>query len=122
MTTPIASVALTYGGTDLQPEELGFHLQIASGLDDSPDVRGDDVLIPYLPGKLPRPRRFDHRRIVLEGMVRGLGTTEAERRSDYRATRRGLAVLFDPAAVPADLVATLEDGYTATIACRALTL
>lgn len=122
MTTPIASIALTYDETDLQPADLGFHLQLVSGLDDSPDVRGEDVTIPYLDGKLPRPRRFDHRRIVLEGHVRGLGSDEGLARANYRSSRRTLAVLFDTAREVADLVALLEDGSTATIACRPLSL
>lgn len=122
MTTPITAIGLTYDGVDLQPADLGFHLFLVSGLDDSPDVRGEDVTIPYLAGRLPRPRRFDHRRPVLEGFARGLGIDQSARRSDYRAVRRGLAELFDPARDVADLVATLEDGSIATIACRPLSL
>lgn len=122
MTTDIAAIGLTYDGVDLQPSDFAFHLELVDGLDDSPDVRGEDVTIPYLAGRLPRPRRFDHRRLTLEGMARGLGTDQATSRADYRATRRGLAELFDPARDVADLVATLEDGSTATIACRPLVL
>lgn len=122
MTTELGAIGLTYDGVDLQPADLGYHLYLVSGLDDSPDVRGEDVTIPYLAGRLARPRRFDHRRIILEGFARGLGSDQATSRADYRAVRRGLAELFDPAREIADLVATLEDGSVATIAARPLSL
>lgn len=122
MTTPLATVAVEYDGTDVQTSDLGIFLEITAGLDDSAEVRGEDVTIPYSPGRLPRPRRFDRRRILLEGFVRGLGETRAEAMADYRTNRRLLAATFDPERETATLRVVLEDGDVARIDARPLSI
>lgn len=121
MTTAAAQVGLTFDATDVQDLD-GLYLEITSGLDDSPTVRGEDVTVPYADGQTARPRRFHERRLILTGFVRGSGADETAQRSDYRTNVRAMLTLFDPAADPADLVATLEDGYLATIAARTLSV
>ena len=121
MTSPIVTIALTYAASDVQDLD-GRHLEITQGLGDSPTVRGTDVTVPGAAGQTARPRRFHERRILLTGFVRGSGATEADRQADYRTNVRAMLALFDATAAPADLVATLEDDATATIAARTLSV
>jgi hypothetical protein len=122
MTTAVASIGVSFDGTDCQPSDLAFFLEIVVGFDDSPEVRGEDVTIPYADGRVARPRRFDRRRILLEGFVMGDGDDHDEQRADYRANRRTLSQLFDPTATPATLTLTLEDGSVWAITARTLSL
>lgn len=118
MTSP-AVIALTYAGTDIQDVD-GIFLEITKGLAEGPDVRGADVIIPGLDGRLARPRRADITKIELHGWVRGVDTDESGDRSDFADNRAAFSALFDPTAAPADLVASLENGDTATISARTL--
>lgn len=121
MTSTAATIPTSYNGVDVQDLD-GIFLEITGGLSDSPTVRGVDVLIPKADGQTARPRRFQERRILISGFVRGTGSTQADQRADYRSNMRSLLSLFDAAAAPADLVAELEDGSTATVACRTLSV
>lgn len=121
MTTPVAAIPLTYDGDDIQlstDDQLELLLQITMGLNEPGDVRGQDVTVPYRDGQVVRPRRFHELPIALTGHARGIGATQDLRRAAYRQLMRYLRALFDPARMPADLVAELEDGSTATIAAR----
>lgn len=121
MTTALASIGLTYDAADIQDADLGVFLEITQGLNEVPDVRGRDVVVPSLSGQIPRNRVMDTLKVVLTGYVRGNGFDQADRRADYRASSRYLRTLFSPTRVPAALVATLEDGVTtATLTCRPL--
>lgn len=120
MTNTLATIALEYDGTDLQPSNLSFSLEIVAGLDDAAEVRGEDTIVPYRAGRIPRPRRFDRRRILLVGWVMGQGDDQESRRLDYRSSRRILAELFDPEAAVADLRVVVEGGDVARIECRTL--
>jgi hypothetical protein len=120
MTNPYAAIPLTYDAIDLQQADFGIYLWIARGLNEPPEVRGKDVVVPGRDGQIPRNRRSDTLRIDLVGEVFGLGPDQATVRADYRTTSRFLRSLFSPARSPADLVALLEDGDTATIAARPL--
>jgi hypothetical protein len=117
----IETIALTFAGTSIQDME-GLFLQITAGLSDSPTVRGVDVLIPKADGQTSRPRRFHERRIMLEGFVRGSGSTYDDQLADYRANIRSMLSLFDATLPPDTLQATLEDGSIATIECRTLSV
>lgn len=121
-TNPLTTIGLTFDATDVQLEDALF-LEIVSGLDTSATVRGEDVTVPYADGQTPRPRRFHERRILLAGYVTGNGATPALAAEYYRANVRAMLALFDPAADPAALVATLEGGATtATITARTLSV
>jgi hypothetical protein len=120
MTSPLATIGLTYDAEDLQDFDLGIVLHITQGLNEAPDVRGKDVLVPGLDGQIPRPRRPHQLRLVLMGDVWGPGADTAARRSAYRVNQRFLRELFSPARDPADLVALAEDGSTWTISARPL--
>lgn len=122
MANDVAAIALTYDGTDIQAADLSIHLEIVEGLHDSPEVRGEDVVVPYLDGRVARPRRFDRRRPVLRGWVQGVGDTLALARSDFRTSMKTLNVLFDNTREPAILRAVLEDGDIARIYARPLNI
>lgn len=121
MTSELAIIGLTFKGTDVQVLD-GLFLEITQGLDDSPEVRGKDVTIPSAPGQLARPRVFHSRKPVLSGWVRGAGSTTADIQASYRTNVRAMNALFDPADAPGELVATLEDGWTATTQARTLSV
>jgi hypothetical protein len=121
MSSALAIIGLTYGANDIQVLD-GLYLEIVGGLDDSPTVRGEDVTVPYADGQTTRPRRFHERRILLAGHVTGTGATTALAQGDYRGNVKAMLALFDAAAAAADLVASLEDGTTATVAARTLSV
>lgn len=121
MTSAVAVVGVTFNGQDVQDID-GLFLEITQGLADSPDVRGVDVVIPGADGQTARPRRFDQRKVMLTGWVRGSGAGQAAQRASYRGNVRLMLGVFDVTAAPADLVATLEDGSTATLVARTLSV
>jgi hypothetical protein len=113
-----AVVGLTYRETDLQEDPLGLFLEIQKGLDEPPAFRGTDTLVPSRDFQIARNRRPHSRMILLEGYLYG---DESDERADIR-TRildlfTGPSPLFDPRLV-GELVATLENGQTATIDAR----
>lgn len=121
MTHPLASVPLTYDGTDLNPDDYRIFFEIVSGrFADGLEVRGKDVTVPSLAGRSARNRIADARRIELRGHVRGHGDDVDERREDYLALMDALAILFDPTRSPAALIATVEDGSQRSIDARPL--
>lgn len=205
MSNPVATIGLTYGGTDIQQNPIGIFLEIVRGLSESPSVRGTDTIVPALAGRIARNRMSDVLRIELVGLVAGSGTAataaetgggadttltadsapgatvivvasatgiadgnflrvgdtgETEIRAvatggvaglnvtltagllrghdsgdqvrevdgagtsgedaSFRTLAKAVRALFDPAAAPASLVATLEDGTTATVSARTL--
>lgn len=124
MTLPIASIPLTYDGTSLQSSDLQIYLQITRGLNESPSVRGVDVTVPALAGRVEANRINDVLSIVLEGHVTAdpADLTTATARDSYRTNVMAVRALFATNRARADLVATLEDGSTATISARPLNL
>jgi len=122
VTNPVATIAVTFGGTDVQAADFGVFLEIVKGLNESPEVRGSDLVVPGLPGRVPRNRVGDRLAIELLGMVSGSGATRALLLADFRANVRAVQALFAPTAAPAVLAAALEDGTTATILARPLNL
>jgi hypothetical protein len=121
MTSDVASIPLTFNAVDIQDFD-GLFLEITQGLGDSPDVRGIDVTVPALAGQVIRPRKYHQRKIILSGFVRGTGALHDDRLASYRSNVRIMLGLFDATDAPADLVASLEDGSTATIAARTLSV
>jgi hypothetical protein len=118
-----AVIGLTFGGSDVQNGTFGIFLEIKSGLVGGVSVRGTDTIVPGLAGRIVRNRKRDRRVIELRGFVTGNAgsTSESSQRSSFRDKWQALEAIFDvSAAAPANLVATLEDGTTATIACRTL--
>ena len=73
MSSPVAVIGLTVGGTDVQVID-GIFLQIVRGLNESPEVRGIDTIVPGLAGRIARNRKADRLVIELRGHVMGAGT------------------------------------------------
>lgn len=119
MSTNAAVVGLTFDGTDIQDLD-GIFLEITRGLVEPPEVRGVDLIVPAYAGRIVRNRVGDRLSIILEGWVRGVASDEDSDRADFVINRAAFRTLFDPRAEPADLVATLEDGSSQTIAARTL--
>lgn len=117
--TPSSGPAL-----DCQRADLSIHLEIVTGLDDVPAVRGVDTIVPGLTGRIPRNRVADVLAIELAGWVQG-GTgasTEAARRTGYRNAVDAIQAAFDPSLDPGTLEVDTEDGETRVVSARALTL
>jgi hypothetical protein len=122
MTSPVAVVGLTYDGTDLQDSDLQLFLTITAGLWEHPSVRGTDQVVPSLAGRLEGNRVNDVLPIELDGLIRApmTGTLE-EAHATYVAKKAAVRTLFASNRERAPLVATLEDGSTATISARPMT-
>lgn len=119
MTNAVAVIGLTYDSTDLQQNPIGIFLEIPGGIPGiGPSVRGQDIVVPGLTGRIARNRIADFWRIPLVGYVAGTGSTESGLRSSFATLRATLRTLFDPTNDPAPLVATLEDGSEWTIQAR----
>lgn len=114
MTNAVAVVGLTFGGTDLQTADFGVFLELSRGLNERPAPRGVDLIVPSRAGRIVRNRVGDVLAIELRGYV--MGAT----RTAFRTSAKAVRALFDPRSAPANLVATLEDSTTATIAARTL--
>lgn len=107
MTSPVAIVGLTFRGYDPQRPDLNVFFEVSEGLDELPEMRGEDQLIPFRTGQLPGLRLAHRRPVVLAGHIMGSGSAP---RSEYRAYVDELKGIFDPAAGPGILAATLPDG------------
>jgi hypothetical protein len=106
----------TYKGTSIQRADWTVWFDVREGLKELAEVRGQDTIVPYLPGRIERTRVKDKRDIELYGWIKG--ATE----SAYWTLLKEMQTLFDPAATPGDLVVPLADGTTATIRARALNM
>jgi hypothetical protein len=120
MTNPAAVIGLTFDGTDIQQNPIGIFLEIVRGLNEGPSVRGTDTVVPGLTGRIARNRIADRWEIELQGYVGGIDTDEDGQRADFRTLVNTIKALFDPTAMPAALVAMLEDGSEATIQARTM--
>ena len=113
---------ITIGGLELT--ENGYYFEIIQGgLDDIPEYRGEDDVVPEAAG-MAAGLWTKHRRILkLHGTVEGSGATQALRRVSYRSRFDALVAKMD-VATPIDVVVYgpregLGAGDTATLAdCR----
>lgn len=117
MTSPLAVVGLTWDGHDIQRPDLNVFFEITEGLDDLPEVRGEDQIIPFRPGRLPGLRLPHRRVIVATGHV--MGPADATAKGAFRAYVDELKGWMDPTVGEKVMVATLEDGSTRWITCAA---
>ncbi len=120
MSSPAAVVALSYDGSDLQIEDLSIFLEIAHGLNEPPQVRGSDTVVPALAGRVEGNRVNDVLPIELVGLVSPSAdaTTRAEQLASFRTNALAVRALFATDRAVADLVATLEDGTVVAISAR----
>lgn len=109
-------------GTDLTRTDGRIIFRITRGLDDVPEVRGEDVVIPRAPGRFATNRRMDRLIIEAEGFVMGTGLDESTQRSDFRTSIEILRDVMNPTHDPYNLVVTVEDGSTRTITARPMNI
>lgn len=122
MTSPIATVGLTYASTDLQPSDLQWFFQIVKGLNEPPSVRGVDVTVPALAGRIEGNRTNDVLAIELVGWVRAdpTDTSRSGAIASFRDNAQSIRALFATNRARADLVATLENGDVVSVSARPL--
>lgn len=120
MTNAVAVIGLTFDGTDVQDADFGIFLEIVRGLNEGASVRGTDWVVPGRAGRIAGNREGDRLPIELRGVVMGDGVGLAAQRADFAALREQVRALFPTDGDPAPLVATLEDGSTATIQARTI--
>jgi hypothetical protein len=121
MSNAAAVIGLTFRSVDIQRADFSIFLEVAKGLNELPEVRGKDTIVPGLTGRYFRNRVADVRQIELVGYVSGFDALDAEQanRRDFRHRVEELRALFDQTQDPGELEAALEDGGTATIDARA---
>lgn len=129
MTNAIAIRPLVWtpdGGSpvDCQRSDLGLFMEIVTGFDEVPSVRGEDTVIPGLAGRIPGNRISDERSIILAGFIAGAvadSQTEDERRASYREMVTALQAAFHPTLM-GTLEVTGEDEAVYSIAARPLSI
>jgi hypothetical protein len=112
----------SYAGTALETASLSLYLEVTYGLNEQPDVRGKDSVVPHLAGQIPRNRMAHDRRILLTGWVAGDGATDALAKASFQDTFDTLSVLFASDRDVANLVVTAPDATTRTISARPLNI
>ena len=118
MTSNVATVALTFGGTDLGDIDGTLIDRVMYGGPDEPSpVRGRDDVALGKDGKVLRNRRSDVRRIEIRGWVTGTGSTVADQVADYWDNRVTLGTLMEPKTTRT-LLATLLNGDSYSINAR----
>lgn len=97
-----------------------YQVRTVAGLDSHPDVRGDDVPVPNLPGRRPLPRVDEARLLAYALWITdmdengGLAATEALRDAQYRANLELLQSRLGNRAEQLAIQRILEDGRTLT--------
>lgn len=123
MVDGIVTHHVTYRGTDLvtlSSGQLRLCFRLTRGLYAGEDVRGVDVTVPGLAGRISANRVRDRRVLEVEGFVQGVGSTEALRLADFETAMTAVMALFDPKLVAGSLVVGLQGGGTKSITARTL--
>lgn len=122
MSHPGYATSLTANGFDLTRSDGRILFYPTRGIDEVPEVRGEDVVVPGLAGRFATNRKLDRLTIEATGMVMGSGATEALQRSDFRALVEQIRDVMNPSHDPYQLVITVEDGTTRTITARPMNI
>lgn len=114
-------MGLTYRGTSLSGEN--YCLDIVQGYWEPSAVRGQERVTPNMEGQPASLYVKDVRTILLEGFIRGVGSTVAERRESYHDTAQTILALMEYDLDPGELLATspylgLASGDEASINAR----
>jgi hypothetical protein len=121
MTSAAATRGLTIAGTDVQQDPIGIFLEIdLVGLWGGPSVRGEDVVVPGLPGRIARNREADSWRLPIRGWISGVGASTALQLASYVDLCATVRTLMDPTSAPVAVVVTLEDGGELSTNARGL--
>jgi len=116
------ATAIVANGTDLTRSDGRLIFYVTRGLDEVPEVRGEDTIVPSLNGRIPRSRRLDRFPIEAMGWVMGAGSGETAQRTDFVSLMESLRDLMNPVVDPYNIVVTREDGTTRTITARPLNI
>ncbi len=116
------ATSIVADGVDLTRSDGRLIFWVTRGLDEVPEVRGTDTIVPSLNGRIPRSRRLDRFVVEAAGMVQGAGSGEAAQRTDFVSLMETLRDLMNPVQDPYNLVVTREDGTTRTITARPLNI
>lgn len=123
MTNATAVIALTYRGTDIQEafsDSAWMYLEIVKGWNEPASVRGTDLIVPSLAGRLVGTRVKDIVSVQLEGLV--VGATGATAVSTYLAKVVTFRALFDPT-LTGSIVATPTGAAAKTLTnCRTMSV
>lgn len=124
MSNPWAVVQLFYDDEDLQLADFSIYFWVEVGLMETPQVRGEDTVVPNRAGRTEGNRRNDILTIVLNGQITSdpLEVTLADARASWRTKMLAMRTLFASNRSRAPLVAILEDGSSATIMARPLNI
>jgi len=95
-------MGMTYRGTNIQTANIAMHL--LRGYAEPPEVRGQDDVVPGAEGLEEGAWEADHRRLLIEGWVKGTGATLTAQQQSWRANTDSLLALMDRAASPGALV------------------
>lgn len=118
MTSEIAVVQWTAAGQGMiDPDGICFHTLVRGGPDTTARPRGEDILIPRLPGMQQGLWEANERTIEFRGWVCGSGADEAAMREDYWDNKIFVANLLPPTAF-IDIVITLPGGAQWGITAR----
>lgn len=96
---------LRVASLDVQSETI--HLDLV-GYNESAQVRGSDIVLPTVAGRLALPRVRDVYRFVLQGYVRGVGVDRDARALSWRTATDQLMAVLD-LSLPADEVTVGPD-------------
>jgi len=116
------AISIVADGVDLTRSDGKLLFRITRGINEVPEARGVDTVVPSLNGRIPRSRRLDRLVVEASGLVIGAGATEALQRTDFRSLMETLRDLMNPVQDPYDIAVTVEDGTTRTITARPLNL
>ena len=122
-TLTIAADRWSFGGTDLS--SYAYLLASGTDLEDLPPLRGEDVAVPYLPGRRYAAKLPDARRLSLALLVTdqapGGGLTLPDGRQEAQSNLDGLRRLLAKPGLQS-LVHTLPDGTSRTAQAECLGL
>lgn len=116
-------MSLTHRGVNLisvgPTSPSGLKLQLVQGFGGGLSVRGRDIIVPGLEGRIWMPRKADVRSLLIEGWVIG------EEPEDWRFYTDVFHSIFDPSLAPGEIAVTgpylgVEAGVTYTIDARTL--
>lgn len=114
--------SLVADGVDLTRSDGKILMRVTRGLNEVPEVRGVDTIVPSLNGRIPRNRRLDRLVIEAAGIIMGAGADENAQRVDFRATIETLRDLMNPVQDPYNIAVIDEAGTTHTITARPMNL
>jgi hypothetical protein len=100
-----------------------YCLDIVKGLHEPAEVRGADITVPGMEGQMAGNRKHHVREVLIEGFIRGVGSTVAEKQESFHTTTATIMATLDRALAEGVLSVNggdygLPDGETWTLNAR----